>query len=109
MELKPKYWPGFPYASLAATFDVFVPMGYFTYRFAKPAPTAAYTRANIELIRAAVGDEAVRVHVAGGLAAAASLAQVRAFATTARENGAIGLSLYDFATTPARSWPALRS
>jgi hypothetical protein len=109
MELKPKYWPGFPYASLASTFDVFVPMGYFTYRFAKPAPTATYTRANIELIRAAVGDEGVRVHVAGGLAAAASLAQVRAFVTTARENGAIGLSLYDFASTPARSWPALQS
>ena len=90
-------------------FDVFVPMGYFTYRFSKPAPTAAYTRANIELIRAAVGDEAVRVHAAGGLAAAASLAQVRAFATSARENGAIGLSLYDFASTPARSWPALQS
>lgn len=108
MELKPKYWPAFPYASLAATYDVFVPMGYFTYRFAKPAPTVAYTRANIELIRAAVGDESVRVHVAGGLAAAASLAQVRAFAETARLNGAVGLSLYDFASTPARSWAALR-
>ena len=32
MELNPKYWPRFPYEGLAKTYDVFMPMGYFTYR-----------------------------------------------------------------------------
>src|SRR5206468_2176981 len=32
MELHPKYWPDFPYAQLRQSFDVFLPMAYFTYR-----------------------------------------------------------------------------
>lgn len=105
MELKPAYWPGFPYADLAQTFDVFLPMGYFTYRFKAAAPAAAYTRANVELVRAAAPD--VPVHAVGGIASHATLAQVRAFVAAARAEGAVGLSLYDYATTPARFWPVL--
>jgi hypothetical protein len=107
MELKPKYWPGFPYEELGGLYDTFVPMGYFTYRFKAALPAANYTRKNVELIQEAVPDAAV--HVAGGLAASATPAQVRAFVAAAHEAGAVGLSLYDFASTPARSWPALRS
>ena len=32
MQLRPDYWPRFPYEGLARTYDVFMPMGYFTYR-----------------------------------------------------------------------------
>ena len=32
MRLKPSYWPRFPFAQLARSYDVFLPMGYFTYR-----------------------------------------------------------------------------
>jgi hypothetical protein len=108
MELHPAYWPGFPYVDLGAPFDVFVPMGSFTYRFKAPAPAAAYATANVDLIRQAVGDDTVPVHVAGGLAASATPAQVRAFVASARDAGAISFSLYDHASTPARSRPALR-
>jgi hypothetical protein len=107
MELKPAYWPDFPYEDLARMFDAFLPMGYFTYRFHTPAPTAAYTRANVDLIREGAGDETVPVHAVGGLAASSTPAQLRAFVRAAREEGVVGFSLYDYASTPARFWPSL--
>ena len=107
MDLNPKYWPGFPYEGLAKSYDVFMPMGYFTYRTKTGAATRAYTAANLELLRARAGDEELVVHAVGGLAGAATVAQVRAFATTAADEGAVGASLYDYASTSAAQWRAL--
>jgi len=107
MDLNPKYWPGFPYEGLAKTYDVFMPMGYFTYRTKTGPATRAYTQANVELLRARVGDEGLAVHLVGGLAGSATIAQVRAFATAAADEGALGASLYDYATTSAAQWRAL--
>ena len=107
MQLRPDYWPGFPYAGLARSYDVFMPMGYFTYRYKTAAATRAYTEANLEILRAETGDEALAVHAVGGLAGPATVAQVRAFATAAADEGALGASLYDYATTSAAQWRAL--
>jgi hypothetical protein len=107
MDLNPRYWPGFPYAELTGTFDVFLPMGYFTYRFKTAAASRDYTRANLRLLRERTGDDALPVHAVGGLARAATTAQVRAFAHAAEEEGAVGTSLYDFADTKPAQWKAL--
>jgi len=107
MELLPKYWPGFPYAGLAKTYDVFLPMGYFTYRTKTAPATRAYTEANVDLLRTHTGTDAVVVHAVGGLAGSATVAQVRAFARAAADQGAVGASLYDYATTSAAQWRAL--
>ena len=107
MELRPRYWPGFPYEGLAKSYDVFMPMGYFTYRYKSAAAARAYTEANLEILRAETGDEALVVHAVGGLAGPATLAQVRAFASAAADGGAIGASLYDYATTSAAEWRVL--
>ena len=107
MDLNPKYWPGFPYEGLAKTYDVFMPMGYFTYRTKTGPATRAYTQANVELLRERVGDDGLAVHLVGGLAGSATVAQVRAFATAAAAEGALGASLYDYATTSAAQWRAL--
>jgi hypothetical protein len=107
MELKPKYWPGFPYAGLAKSYDVFMPMGYFTYRYKTAAAARAYTAANVEIVRTETADDALVVHAIGGLAGSATVAQVRAFAGAAADEGAIGASLYDYATTSAAQWRAL--
>ena len=107
MQLRPDYWPRFPYRGLAKTYDVFMPMGYFTYRTKTGPATRAYTQANVELLRARVGDEGLAVHLVGGLAGSATVAQVRAFATAAADEGALGASLYDYATTSAAQWRAL--
>jgi len=107
MDLRPAYWPGFPYAELARRFDVFLPMGYFTYRYKSAEAARAYTEANVALIRERAGDEGIAVHPVGGLAAKATVAQVRAFATAAAAQGALGASLYDYASTRADEWRAL--
>jgi hypothetical protein len=107
MDLRPAYWPGFPYAELARKFDVFMPMGYFTYRYTSAVAARTYTAANVALIRERTGDEGIAVHAVGGLAAKATLAQVRAFASAAAEQGALGASLYDYASTRADEWRAL--
>ena len=107
MDLNPKYWPGFPYQELTRTFDVFLPMGYFTYRFKTAAASSDYTALNVDLLRERTGDDALPVHAVGGLAAAATVAQVRAFAQTALEAGATGASLYDYASTTPAEWRAL--
>ena len=51
MQRLPWYWPGFPFVQLAKTYDVFLPMGYFTYRSKLPSFTGVYTQLNITLLR----------------------------------------------------------
>jgi len=109
LQLLPKYWPAFPSAQLARTFDVFLPMGYFTYREHLPAGSASYTSRNLALLRQWTGNPDVPIHAIGGLAQAATPAQVRAFVRAAGAGGAIGASLYDFSTTTARQWRELRA
>lgn len=109
MDLNPGYWPGFPYASLARTFDVFLPMGYFTYRFRSAAPSRAYTEANVELLRARTGNEALAVHAVGGIASRATTAQVRAFGEAALDARVTGASLYDYVGTKPAQWQTLRA
>jgi len=107
MDLNPKYWPGFPYEGPAKTYDVFMPMGYFTYRTKTGAATRSYTEANAELLRARTGDEGLAVHLVGGLAGSATVAQVRAFAAAAADEGAVGASLYLYDETHRPQWKAL--
>src|SRR5262245_33169054 len=79
MERLPWYWPGFPFIDLGQTYDVFLPMGYFTYRSHRPSFSGTYTRRNIDLLREWTGDPALPVHAIGGIAHYASAAQVRTF------------------------------
>ncbi len=103
------YWPGFPFEQLAQDFDVFLPMGYFTYRSHQPRFSSVYTRLNISLLREWTGNPALPVHAIGGLARDASPAQVREFVKAARAGQTLGSSLYDFADTTARQWLVLRA
>jgi hypothetical protein len=109
MQRLPWYWPGFPFVELARTYDVFLPMGYFTYRSKLPSFTGVYTQLNITLLRTWTGNPALPVHPIGGIADAASTAQVRAFARAARSGKSLGASMYDFATTTAGQWRELRA
>ena len=107
MDLHPKYWPGFPYRQLAQSLDVFLPMGYFTYRGRTAAQARAYTIQNVDLLRERAGDAALPVHVIGGIASGATPAQVRAFVQAATETQVLGASLYDFVGTTPAQWRSL--
>jgi len=106
MELHPDYWPRFPYATLRQSFDVFMPMAYFTYRAKGRGASARYVMRSVALLRAAAGPD-VRVHVIGGVASYASTADVTGFMDAVTRCAPVGYSLYDFPITSASAWAAL--
>jgi hypothetical protein len=64
----PTYWPGFPYQNLAATYDVMMPMTYFSWSTHGTNGAHQIVTQNIDLIRQNVGNDQVPIHVIGGIA-----------------------------------------
>jgi hypothetical protein len=104
MQLTPSYWPGFPYKELSNIYDVFVPMGYFTYRVSGQEAAHDYTRRNIVILRNKTGKPRVPIHVIGGISDDATRAEVRGYVRALREHGALGGSLYAFDHTTDGHW-----
>ena len=108
MERNPTYWPDFPYANVAAIYDVFLPMTYYSWRVSGLDGARWYTSKNIEIIRREVGSDQEPIHVIGGIANESSDGETRGFVQAVREHGIIGASFYTFPTTSASEWPILR-
>jgi hypothetical protein len=102
-----RYWPRFPYRSVRALYDVFLPMAYWTPHLRGAARVYRYTSTAVRLIRLWTGDAAVPVHVVGGIANQASATDVAAFTRAALESRAAGASLYDAAITSTAQWAPL--
>ena len=107
LDIPGTFWPGFPFHALANTYDVLLPMSYFTYSVSGEEGAHAFTAENIEIIRRRTGDPTVPIHVIGGIGP--SPAETRGFVAAVRERGVIGASYYTFPTTPMRDWRSLRS
>lgn len=103
------YWPEFPYKEMADRYDVFVPMGYFTFRADGYKEVKEYTTANIKKIRQETGSPEVPIHFIGGIADDAEPAELKGFVKAAREKEVMGASLYDYPITSRRSWYELRA
>lgn len=108
MQLAHGYWPGFPYRGLAKTYDVFLPMGYFSYRPHDLGGPFGYTVRNVTLIRRGTGNPDVVIHAIGGLSESSSAAKVQGFVRATRVCGVDGASMYDFSTTRAGGWKQLK-
>jgi hypothetical protein len=104
----PGLWPGFPYRSVAALYDVILPMSYSTYRTHGARAVHRYTWSNIALIRALSGRAPPPIHLIGGLANRLRRGEAAAAAHAARAAGAIGLSFYKFTLSGADEWRALQ-
>ena len=102
--VNPAYWPGFPWEELAPLYDVWLPMGYWTERTAVSGyrDAATYTAENLQRLHDHLGEPAP-VHAIGGLAEATTPDDVAAFVAAAHDNGAIGMSIYDWATFPVEA------
>jgi len=109
IKLAGDYWPGFPYPKLDAIYDVFVPMGYFTYHVNGATKVHDETAENIRILRAATGNPTVPVHLIGGIADEASASETREFVRAIREHGVLGASLYNWSLTRERHWAELRN
>jgi hypothetical protein len=108
MKLLPQYWPHFPYAALARTYDVFLPMAYYSYRAHGGAAIARYVRTSVAIIRSQTAGSTLPIHVIGGLANATTKKDAAAFLRAVGACGVHGFSLYDFFATKPSVWPLLR-
>jgi hypothetical protein len=102
------YWPGFPYLAVSEHYDVFMPMGYFTYRVHGRAAVRRYTRENIDAIRFGVSDASFPVHAIGGIAGRTGPGEVEAFVKAVKGRAALGGSLYDLPITEINEWRQLK-
>ncbi|MBA2317529.1 MAG: hypothetical protein H0V93_07090 [Euzebyales bacterium] len=107
LDLRPGWWPDFPYAELRPLFDVVVPMSYSSYRGTDADTTYRWSHDNIVELRARAGEPDWPVHLAGGIAD--DLPEVEAFLVAAADAGVVGAGLYDLATTRPDAWPLLRA
>ena len=106
--VNPEYWPGYPWAELAATYDVIMPMAYWSLRRDDLRAGHRYVGENIDRIRAATGREDLLIHAIGGIADEATVADVEGMVAAIEERGAIGGSLYDWNTSTPAQWAALQ-
>jgi hypothetical protein len=104
------YWPDFPWRRLRSSFDVWLPMSYWTNRSESSGWNDGFRYAsdNIRRVRHHLGASKAAVHVIGGIADQATPNDLTGFVRAARAGDAIGWSMYDYVTTSSSAWPRLR-
>lgn len=107
MQLRPGYWPGFPWTSLAQTYDAILPMTYFTFRTSGADGALAYVAACVRLVRSWVGNDLVPIHMIGGLAQDADAEETAGFVDGVRTWGLIGASYYTWPGITDAQWRQL--
>ena len=103
----PYFWPGFPWRELVETYDVFLPMTYYTYRVEGPRATARYTARSVQVIRRQTSGLRVPIHVVGGISFEATGPETQGFVDTVLERDVIGASYYTFPGITVDQWKAL--
>lgn len=105
-----KFWPEFPWDRIKSSYDVWVPMGYWTNR--KPGTeyrdAYRYTTENVRLLRENLKDPEAVVHIAGGIGNEATSKDYERFVKGAHDARTVGVSCYDYATTAQSAWSILR-
>ncbi len=108
LERRPSTWPGFPWAELAEYADAFAPMVYTGGAYKGFDATYGYVTRALRLLRTNTGQPDVQIHVAGGVADRLGSEELAGFVAAVSDDGStIGVSLYDWMTTPPRAWRSL--
>ena len=109
LERRPSTWPRFPWVELAEQTDAFAPMIYTGGAFRGFDATYGYVTRALRLLRFQTGNPDVAIHVAGGVADRLGPEELAGFTAAVADDGnTIGVSLYDWATTPSSAWRSLR-
>jgi hypothetical protein len=107
--LNTAYWPDFPWRELRDLYDVWLPMAYWSNRseegFTDPQ---WYVGENIERVRRHLDDPCAVVSVIGGYDLQETADDYTAMVRAATDQQAIGVSVWDWPTTPPFAWPALK-
>jgi hypothetical protein len=108
LERRPQTWPGFPWEKLAESADAFAPMIYTGGGLSGFDATYGYVTRALRLLRVETNRPDVPIHVIGGVADRMGTDELAGFVAAVGDDGAtIGVSLYDWMTTPTRAWKAL--
>lgn len=105
-DLNPRYWSPFPYAELAPLYDVWLTMGYWTFRSHGWRDAYRYTFENVARLRRNLGRPDLPVHPIGGIGDRTTIGDVEGFVRAAYDQHVLGGSLYDWRTTAVELWPA---
>lgn len=108
MQLVQGYWENFPYQRIAPYYDVWLPMGYYSYRVSGRQAVYDYTALNTEIIRDELNDPNVPIHAIGGLAHRSSASETRGFTEAVIDDGILGGGLYDVALMDPHDWQELQ-
>jgi len=103
----PDYWPGFPYREIPDSYDVILPMSYYTFHYDGARAAHRYISDNVRIIRKETGRDDVPIHPIGGLTADTSKEEARAVVRAARERGVTGVSLYEYGDMTPAQWAEL--
>ena len=107
--LNTAYWPEFPWRELREFYDVWLPMAYWSNRseegFTDPH---WYVTENIARVRRHLDDPCAVVSVIGGYDLQETADDYAAMVRAATEQQAVGVSIWDWPTTPPSAWPALQ-
>src|SRR5688572_16898535 len=108
--VNPRYWPNFPWRELAPLYDVWMPMGYWTFRTQSSGYRDAYryTEENVRRMRVNLGLPDAVVHPIGGTDNKSTEADYQGFVRACVDTRSIGGSIYDWRTTPMGSYATLR-
>lgn len=98
--VNPALWPEFPWPGLAPSYDVWLPMSYWTTRDDDSGYRDGFTynEESTRRLREVLDDPRAVVHAIGGIGDQAGPAALSEFARSLAETGAVGGSVYDWAT-----------
>ena len=105
--VNPAFWPAYPWAELAAIYDVMMPMAYWSIRQGELRDGGRYVSENIDRIRVSSGNRDIPIHIVGGIADGVTNADLGAMVAAIEAQGAIGGSLYDWNTSEPTHWSIL--
>lgn len=105
--INPGFWPEFPWVEIASTYDIIMPMSYWSIRVGEYRSGERYVGENIDRIRASTGRPDLRIHAIGGIADGASVADVEGMVRAIQARSVLGGSLYDWNTSNPGQWAAL--
>ena len=100
-------WTVFPYTMLARTYDVFLPMAYYTYHAHGASAVYADAVANVHILHAQKGCATTPIHLIGGISERSSTLETQAFVRAVRDTSCYGASVYGWAGTSLAAWRKL--
>ena len=100
--VNPTYWRDFPWRDLDGSYDVWLPMAYWTTRSVESGYRDAYRYAeeSVRRMRNNIGRPDVVVHIVGGIGDATTSEDLAGLRRAIEDTGSIGGSIYDWASLP---------